>query len=230
MSFAMRASTNSLATPDNLARWGKVVDATCKLCSVPDQPNTRTTATLGHILNNCPRMLDRYEWRHNGVVAYLYRTLMEHKPEGMTVYADLEDATINGGTIPPDIMVTTSRPDIVLVNRNTTPTSVILLEITIPFSRNIEAANTRKRNRYEFLTSDIQDAGYNCSNMPLEVGSRGHLTSRNRETLIYICHMVGIRKYQQILRNCSKLALLGSYTIFLARGAPDWSGSGYLKP
>ena len=127
-------------------------------------------------------------------------------------------------------MVTTSRPDIVLVNRNTTPTSVILLEITIPFSRNIEAANTRKRNRYEFLTSDIQDAGYNCSNMPLEVGSRGHLTSRNRETLIYICHMVGIRKYQQILRNYSKLALLGSYTIFLARGAPDWSGSGYLKP
>ena len=75
MGFAMRASTNSLATPDNFARCGKFVDATCKLCRVPDQPNTRTRATLGHIL----RMLDRYEWRHNGVVAYLYKTLMDNK-------------------------------------------------------------------------------------------------------------------------------------------------------
>ena len=34
MSFAMRALTNSLATPDNLARWEKVVDPTCKMCRV----------------------------------------------------------------------------------------------------------------------------------------------------------------------------------------------------
>ena len=101
-------------------------------------------------------MLDRYEWRHNGVVAYLYRTLMEHKLEGMTVFADLESAKVNGGTFPPEIMITTSRPDIVILHRNTTPTSVILLEITIPFSRKIDAANNRKQNRYEFLTSDIQ--------------------------------------------------------------------------
>ena len=51
MTFAMRASTNSLATPDNLARWGKVVDTNCKLCSSAEQQN-RSTATLGHILNN----------------------------------------------------------------------------------------------------------------------------------------------------------------------------------
>jgi hypothetical protein len=175
-------------------------------------------------------MLDRYEWRHNGVVAFLYSTLMENRPEGMTVYADVEGCKVNGGTIPPEIMVTTSRPDIVIINRKTTPTSIILVELTVPFTRNIEAANARKRSRYEFLTSDIKEAGFNCMNMPLEVGSRGHLTSRNRETLLFLCHTFGIRKHQQILRNCSKLALLGSYAIFLARGAPDWSGSGYLKP
>ena len=79
MSFTMRASTNSLATPDNLARLGKVVDSSCKLCSSADT-NTRTTATLGHFLNNCHRMLDRYEWRHNGVLAYLYKVLLEKKP------------------------------------------------------------------------------------------------------------------------------------------------------
>ena len=67
-------------------------------------------------------MLERYEWRHNGVVAYLYDTLMQHRPGGMTVYADMEGAKVNGGTIPPEIMVTTSRPDIVIINKNTSPT------------------------------------------------------------------------------------------------------------
>ena len=175
-------------------------------------------------------MLDRYEWRHNGVVAYLYSTLIENKPERVKVYANVEGAKVNGSTIPPQIMVTTSRPDLVIVNENTSPTSVTLVELTIPFTRNIDAANMRKRNRYEYLTSDIQEAGYTCTNLPLEVGSRGHLTTRNRETLIHLCHTFKVGKYQQVLLNCSKLALLGSYAIYLARSAQDWSGSGLLKP
>ena len=175
-------------------------------------------------------MLDRYEWRHDGVLAFLYSTLIENKPDGFTVYADIEGAKVNGGTIPPEIMITTSRPDIVIINTNTNPTSVMLVELTIPFTSNIEAANRRKRERYEFLTSDINEAGYKCNNLPLEVGSRGYITARNRETLIYLCHTFGIRKFQQVIKNSSKLALLGSYAIFLARSAPDWSGSGVLKP
>ena len=175
-------------------------------------------------------MLDRYEWRHNGIVSFLYATLMEHKPEGVTVYADVEGAKVNGGTIPPEIMVTIQRPDLVIINTNTSPTTVLLVELTVPFSRNIDAANTRKRLRYEFLTSDIEAAGYKCSNLPLEIGSRGHVTSRNRATPTYLCHTFGVAKFQQVIRNCSKLALLGSYTIFNARSASDLSGSGYLKP
>jgi hypothetical protein len=79
----MRASTNALATHDNLARWGQVVDSTYKLCYFPLQPNT---GTLGYILNNCPRMLDRYEWRHNVVLAYIYKILTENKLAVMSVY------------------------------------------------------------------------------------------------------------------------------------------------
>ena len=41
MAWAVRASTNTLATPDNLARWGRPVDTKCNLegCSA--------TCTLG---------------------------------------------------------------------------------------------------------------------------------------------------------------------------------------
>ena len=151
------------------------------------------------------------------MLAYLYSTLLENKPEGFTIYADIEGAKVNGGTIPPEIMVTSSRPDIVIINRNTSPPSVLLLELTVPFSNNIDAANARKRARYEFLKSDITEAGFTCSNMPLEVCSRGQITARNRETLLFLCHTFNIRKFQQVIRNCSKLALFGTYAISLAR-------------
>ena len=124
MSFAMRASTNSLETPDNLARWGKVKDASCKMCLAPGQPNTKILGTLGHILNNCPRILERYEWRHNGVLAFIYDCLTKNKPEEITMYSDFEGAKVNGGTIPPHIMVTTSRPDLVIIDNNTLHSAV----------------------------------------------------------------------------------------------------------
>ena len=38
MAWAVRASTNTLATPDNLARWGRPVDLKCSMegCSAPN--------------------------------------------------------------------------------------------------------------------------------------------------------------------------------------------------
>ena len=51
MAFAARLCTNSLATPDNLARWGKIVDSKCKLCD-------SACATLGHIISGCKQSLE----------------------------------------------------------------------------------------------------------------------------------------------------------------------------
>ena len=69
-----------------------------------------------------------------------------------------------------------------------------------------------------------------CSTLPLEIGSRGHITARNRETIIHLCHTLKIGKFSNVIKCCSKLALLGSYSIFIGRNSSDWSGSGLLKP
>ena len=61
--------------------------------------------------------------------------------------------------------------------------------MTLPFTRNIEAANARKRLRYNYLTQDIEDKGYKCSNLPLEIGSKGHITTRSRVTLVTLIHL-----------------------------------------
>ena len=47
-------------------------------------------------------MLDRYEWRHNSVLAYLYQIMMESRPDNVKIYADIDGAKVNGGTLPPE--------------------------------------------------------------------------------------------------------------------------------
>ena len=39
----------------------------------------------------------------------------------------------------------------------------------------------QKRARYEFLASDIKDAGSSCMNLPFEIGSQGHVILSNNK-------------------------------------------------
>ena len=59
----------------------------------------------------------RFTWRHNSVLNHIASTIQEHKPSNLEVFCDIAGQDINGGTIPPDILVTQSRPDLVLLNR-----------------------------------------------------------------------------------------------------------------
>ena len=116
MSFAVRLSTNSLATPSNLVRWGKRKMGSCPLCH-------NKNATLSHIVNFCPVSLKqgRFTWRHDSVLQHITRTVKNLSTPNTDVYADLDGWKINAGTIPADILVSSgkgSRPDLVLINRS----------------------------------------------------------------------------------------------------------------
>ena len=223
MAWAARATTNCLASPDNLSKWKKIVDPKCPLCSV-------SPCTLGHMMSNCKEALDRFEWRHNNIVNYLHSLLSSQRLEGVEVYADLEGHRVNGVTIPPDIAMTAQKPDLVIINRKTK--EVKLVELTVPWdsSANMTAALKRKTERYEELAITIAGNGFKCLNLPLEIGTRGVVNTRNRAVLTQLCHGVKVNKVSSVIKNCSKLALLGSYTIWNARYSQDWSGGGFLKP
>ena len=225
MAFAARAATNSLASPDNLARWKKIVHPKCPLCSI-------TPCTLGHLLNNCKEALDRFEWRHNNIVKYLQTTISARGMEGVEVYADLEGHRINGVTVPPNIAITGQKPDLVIVKRNSTPPEVALVELTVPWdsASGMEKARIRKDDRYDKLKTDIEGNGFKCHNIPLEVGARGFINTRNKGVISHICKIMNIKKVSQVLKNCSKLALLGSYVIWNARHSQDWTSGQFLTP
>ena len=219
MAWAVRASTNTLATPDNLARWGRPVDLKCCM------EGCNATNTLGHILSNCNKALDRFKFRHDSVLKHLLDEIRKKNKEGLTVYADLNGLRVNGGTVPPDLALTGQVPDLVLIDRSVTPTRVVLLELTVPWdsAHCFKGALDRKCDRYERLTIDLKSNGYDSLNMPLEIGCRGVINSRNHCVLAEVCSMVGIRGLKKLRGTLGRLALLGSYRIWLARKSQEWS-------
>ena len=233
MEFALRSSTNILATPDNLKWWGKVRSDTCKMCN--QQSRFPHKATLFHILNNCDAFLgeaERMTWRHNSILNYIAQTLDENKPNNIMVYSDLPNFQTNGGSIPLNIVVTSSRPDLVIVDSSTSPKTVYLYELTVCFERpgNMESANNRKYARYTGLATDIEDNGFKCKNIPFEVGSRGQLTPENRSRLSILHKLCAPKvKFSKFCQNICKTSLLCSYSIYLSRNDP-WTGAELLKP
>jgi hypothetical protein len=227
MSWAVRSCTNSLATPDNLARWGKPVDPKCNMQGCSDN------ATHGHILSNCQIMVNqgRYTYRHDSCLNFLYKTLKQDIPNDIEIYADLEGCRVNGGTLPPDVALTTSRPDLVLINRSTAPHHVVLAELTMTWDTvaNTDRARDRKEARYQYLTEDIKENGYKCANMPFELGVRGYISPRNKETLLFLAHTCKVKKPKNMLKVLGKLSLLGSYQIYLARKSQSWTPGGLMR-
>ena len=233
MQFAMRSATNCLATADNLKRWKKTRNDNCQMCKKPNSQPFK--ATLFHVLNHCTAFLgekERFTWRHNSVLQYVTQVLKENPPAHIQVFADLEGHKVNGQTIPQNIMVTASRPDLVVIDNSTVPPTVYLFELTVSFERyeNILAANQRKYDRYSPLSDDLKEAGFECKNIPFEVGSRGHLTLSNKTKLSIMHKLCNPRtKYTQFYQNISKTSLLCSYSIYLSRNDP-WTEVPPLVP
>ena len=111
MAWAVRACTQTLATPDNLQRWGVRVDPKCALVGC-DHP-----CTLGHLLSCCKLSLDRFKFRHDSCLAFLVQKLVKTAPKGITITADLNGWRVAGGTVHPDLALTGQVPDIVITTR-----------------------------------------------------------------------------------------------------------------
>ena len=106
-----------------------------------------------------------------------------------------------------------------------TPGRVILLELTVPWDSStcFQAALDRKTARYERLAGDIEEQGLTVMNLPLEVGCRGVINARNCGILAVLCSTIGIRGLKQLKTALGKIALVGSYRIWLARRSQEWS-------
>ena len=170
LKFLLNAGIDTLPTAANLKRWKKSASDLCKLC--------RGRQTTDHVLSICKVALDtgRFTWRHNCVINYIVNSI----DDKYTVYSDLPGHTApGGGSIPPELCVTSQKPDIVIIDNHMK--AIHLYELTCPAERNIDTRNNEKSNKYAHFTTDITHLS--CKVNSFEVSTKEFLNTRNHSTL-----------------------------------------------
>ena len=139
--------------------------------------------------------------------------------KGWEFLFDLGDSQL---VFPPEIAVTTQRPDIVIFSRS--KKAVLLVELTVPLEDCVAAGHTRKENRYAGLVQQCTENGWFASCFAVEVGCLGYVSP----SLLHCLESLGIPSSTSCkLRNeCSHVTHWCSYVLFLRRNCVDctsWS-------
>ena len=147
---------------------------------------------------------------------------------GFEMFTDLAGrGSRANGTVPLDIVPTTQRPDIVVLNR--TDRRIVLFELTVPWDSNIGNAHQLKTDKYAALVSDLETAGYRVYLFCFEVSVRGQITKANKARLKSFLFQVSPARrpdFMTLANGVSKSALLGSFSIYCAREEVQWSIGG----
>ena len=207
----LNSSIDTLPTKVNLKLWGKVNNDKC-FCG--------QRQTLNHILNCCIVSLNqgRYTYRHDSILHYIQQCLDTTK---YRIYVDIEGhQTQDGGTIPPETMITTLKPDLVIINERAKILEIF--ELTVPGESRISTAHNLKLEKYQHFSTDI--TRYKVTVTPFEIGSNtGYISRANKESISKI-HKYCKReiKLKNFKNNISAIAVLGSYYIFNNRNIESW--------
>ena len=220
LKFLLNSCLDTLPTQTNLLQWGKSASDLCKLClQAGAELQGRRQETTNHILNGCKVALHqkRYTWRHNNLIKYITGLI---DIDRFLMYADIPSKTLpGGGTVPPHLLVTAQKPDLVIMDR--IEEKMDIFELTVPLETNIKNANTQKMNKYEHFITDITTR--DVSVHPFEIGSRGYISPSNKANLKKLHKFCKPSvSFKAMCENLSSLAVLSSYHIFRKRKTLDW--------
>ena len=218
--FAINSSLECLPTADNLKRWGKRASDLCTIC------NGQGKQTLNHVLSSCTMSLTqgRFTWRHDSVLRTLHAFINGKISDGYTLFTDLTGLDAGGGRVfPPNVIVTSQRPDMVVINSELR--RVIIFELTCPFDSNVGTAHDYKMGKYASLVNDLQGDGYIVDLFCVEVSVRGQISKANRARIkSFLLKSTGLKRGASVDLICklSKASLLSSFSIFCARNEAAW--------
>ena len=218
--FAVNSSLESLATADNLKRWGKRASDLCPICSGQGKQ------TLNHVLSSCNVSLTQgqFTWRHDSVLHTLHSFIKDTIRDGFNLFADIAGLDACGGRVfPPNVIVTSQRPDMVVLNSELS--KIIIFELTCPFDSNINTAHDFKVGKYASLVGDLQGDGFVVDLFCVEVSVRGQISKANRARIkSFLLKTTGLKRAASVELICrlSKASLLSSFSLFCARNEASW--------
>ena len=190
----------------------------CKLC--------KCRQTTNHVLSSCKHSLNtgRYTWRHNCIIHYIVNSV---DPK-YTVHTDLPGHTVSGGgSIPPEVCVTSQKPDIVIVDNNNK--TIQLFELTCPSEENIDTRHLEKSNKYHHFSTDITEL--KCKVHCFEVSTKGFISKRNHTTLKALHSFMRREiKLSTFKSNILALSLMASHFLFICGNDPAFTEPPFLLP
>ena len=219
LKFLFNACIDTLPSLANLKRWKKSPSDLCKLC--------RGRQTSNHVLNICKVGLNtgRFKWRHDNILSYIVSLMDTDKYE---VYSDLPGYhAVGNGTIPPEVVITSQVPDIVVFSKETK--AMEIWELTVPMEVNIDIRNKDKENKYGHYPHDL--ATNKCKLTCFEISNKGFISDKNHGRLKHIhTFLKPGTKLSIFKQNVSALALLGSFHIWLCRSDAEFAVPPFLPP
>ncbi|KAI8485265.1 hypothetical protein Bbelb_370120 [Branchiostoma belcheri] len=119
---------------------------------------------------------------------------------------------------PSTICETSLRPDLVLWSED--QKAALIIELTIPWEENVQAAFERKKLKYDDLVQQCKQKGWQTRLYPVEVGVRGFVGA----SFMRLCRDFNIRgKAQtQLTRQVSEEAERSSFVLWLRRKDKAW--------
>ena len=147
--------------------------------------------------------------------------------KNFSCYVDLEGhQTPAGGTLPPEVIVSTLKPDIVIIdNKNK---QVKIFELTVPGENRISEAHRLKTEKYQHFSSDIKS--HTATVLPFEIGSHTGFISRENIKTLHTLHKHCTKdiKLKQFMKNISSISVISSYFIFNCRNEREWGKASYI--
>ena len=216
MKFILNSTICTLPTKSNLVLWGRSKSDKCVNCGWRE--------TTNHVLSSCPVALEqgRYTYRHNKVLQVITSQLDQNR---FRFYSDIQGQTVGGGTIPPDILVTSEKPDIVIID--SVVKLVTIIELTCPWEERLDQAREHKTNKYASLINDLHEQGHAVIFIPLEIGVRGIINHKNRRSIQDIAHYTVMNNPKALGKSLSRESVIASYYIFLNRNEKEWNSTDY---
>ena len=133
-------------------------------------------------------------------------------------------------TIPADILPTSDRPDLTIVDY--TKKTIHIFELTVPYESNIDRQHIYKSNKYAALMSDLELTGFRVTCCAFEIGCRGTITKDNFYRLSEFVESVNIKERKTVKTLCKdlmKISCLCSFYIFKSKDHPEWEQMDVLK-
>ena len=129
-------------------------------------------------------------------------------------------------TIPPDILLTSLRPDLSMFHKQ--KKEAILVELSVCWDIDHNDARQRKEARYAQLTSELIEKGWKTKLITLEIGSRGFTGPDTRRSLSILFKPK--KTCNKLLDQLNKIAVMSSYVIFHNRNTVVWQSPQLVEP